>query len=40
MDKFSYLSNVNSAWLDSLYQQYLQDPASVETGWARFFEGF
>ena len=40
MDKFSYLSNVDSAWLDDLYQQYLKDPASVETGWARFFEGF
>ncbi|MEO8066560.1 MAG: 2-oxoglutarate dehydrogenase E1 component [Flavobacteriales bacterium] len=40
MDKYSYLSNVDSAWLDDLYQQYLNDPASVETGWARFFEGF
>ncbi len=40
MDKFSYLSNVGSAWLDDLYQQYLNDPGSVETGWARFFEGF
>ena len=40
MDKYSYLSNVDSAWLDDLYQQYQNDPASVETGWARFFEGF
>ncbi len=40
MDKYSYLSNVDSAWLDDLYQQYLKDPASVETGWARFFEGY
>jgi len=40
MDKYSYLSNVNSAWLDDLYQQYTKDPSSVETGWARFFEGF
>lgn len=40
MDKYSYLSNVDSVWLDDLYQQYQQDPASVETGWARFFEGF
>ena len=40
MDKYSYLSNVDSAWLDDLHQQYLKDPASVETGWARFFEGF
>ncbi len=40
MDKYSYLSNVDSVWLDDLYQQYQKDPASVETGWARFFEGF
>lgn len=40
MDKYSYLSNVDGAWLDDLYQQYLKDPATVETGWARFFEGF
>lgn len=40
MDKYSYLSNVDSDWLDDLYQQYQKDPASVDTGWARFFEGF
>ncbi len=40
MDTYSYLSNVDSAWLDDLYQQFQKDPASVETGWARFFEGF
>ncbi|MCB9182815.1 MAG: 2-oxoglutarate dehydrogenase E1 component [Flavobacteriales bacterium] len=40
MDQLSYLSNVDSAWLDDLYQQYRKDPSSVETGWARFFEGF
>jgi 2-oxoglutarate dehydrogenase E1 component len=40
MDKHSYLSNADGAALDSIYQQYLQDPASVDAGWARFFEGF
>ncbi len=40
MDKYSYLSNVDSAWLDDLYQQFQKDPASVDAGWARFFEGF
>jgi len=40
MDKNSYLSNADPAALDSIYQQYLQDPASVDPGWARFFEGF
>jgi len=40
MDKHSYLSNADGAALDSIYQQYLLDPASVDAGWARFFEGF
>lgn len=40
MDKFSYLSNADGAALDGIYQQYLKDPASVDAGWARFFEGF
>ncbi len=40
MDKHSYLSNADGDVLDSIYQQYLQDPSSVDAGWARFFEGF
>ncbi len=40
MDKHSYLSNADPAALDAIYQHYLQDPASVDPGWARFFEGF
>ncbi|MBL8003252.1 MAG: 2-oxoglutarate dehydrogenase E1 component [Flavobacteriales bacterium] len=40
MDKHSYLSNADPAALDAVYQQYLTDPASVDPGWARFFEGF
>ncbi len=40
MDKHSYLSNADPAALDAVYQQYLKDPASVDPGWARFFEGF
>ena len=40
MDKHSYLSNGDTAALDALYQQYLNDPSSVDAGWARFFEGF
>lgn len=40
MDKYSYLSNVDGAVVDDMYQQYLQDPDSVETGWQKFFEGF
>ena len=29
----------NAAFLDALYEQYLRDPASVEEGWRRYFEG-
>ena len=40
MDSLSYLSNADSAYIDSLYQSYQQDPNSVDFGWQKFFEGF
>ncbi len=40
MDSFSYLSNADSAYIDSLYQLYKEDPQSVDFGWQKFFEGF
>ena len=40
MKNLSYLNNANSAYIDSLYQLYKEDPASVEFGWQKFFEGF
>jgi 2-oxoglutarate dehydrogenase E1 component len=40
MDKYSYLSNATPEVIEELFKQYQQDPASVEIGWARFFEGF
>lgn len=40
MDKYSYLSNADGAWVEDLYKKYLSDPASVEFGWQKFFEGF
>jgi len=40
MDKLSYLSNANSAYIDSLYQSYKEDPDSIDFGWQKFFEGF
>jgi len=40
MDKFSFLSNADVSAVEKLYQNYLEDPSSVEEGWARFFEGF
>ena len=40
MDKFSYLSNADVSAVETLYQNYLNDPQSVDKGWAKFFEGF
>ena len=40
MDKFSYLSNADSGYVDSLYQAYLENNESVDFGWQKFFEGF
>lgn len=40
MDKFSYLGNADVSAVDALYQQYLDDPNSVEEGWYKFFAGF
>lgn len=40
MDKFSYLGNADVSAVDELYQQYLNNPESVEEGWHKFFAGF
>lgn len=40
MDKYSYLSNATPEAIDTLYQQYLSEPDSLEEGWKKFFEGF
>ncbi len=40
MDNLSYINNANAAYIDSLYNQYKQDPQSVDFGWKKFFEGF
>jgi 2-oxoglutarate dehydrogenase E1 component len=39
MDSFSYISNSDPSALDHLYQQYLQNPTSVDESWGKFFEG-
>jgi 2-oxoglutarate dehydrogenase E1 component len=39
MDPFTYLSNADPAVLDNLYQQYRNDPSSVDASWGKFFEG-
>lgn len=40
MDFQSYTGNTEISVLDDLYQQFLQDPASVGEQWRHFFEGF
>src|SRR3990172_11115210 len=35
----SSLASGNAAYLEYLYEQFLQDPASVSTDWRRYFEG-
>ncbi|CAN5458754.1 2-oxoglutarate dehydrogenase E1 component [soil metagenome] len=40
MDKFSYISNAHSHYLDELYNSYKENPDSVDLSWQKFFEGF
>ena len=40
MDRLNYINSGNAAFIDSLYEAYQQDPASVDFGWQKFFEGF
>lgn len=40
MDEFSYLGNGDVNAIEGLYEQYRQDPESVDEGWKRFFQGF
>jgi 2-oxoglutarate dehydrogenase E1 component len=36
----SYLANAHGQFIESLYQDYKTNPASVDRSWAKFFEGF
>lgn len=40
MNKLTYLNSSSTAYVESLYESYKQDPDSVEFGWQKFFEGF
>ena len=40
MDKYSYIANAHSTYIEELYQSYKQDPESVDITWQKFFEGF
>ena len=40
MDKFSFLGNSDTSQIEFLYQQFLENPDSIEEGWKKFFQGF
>ncbi|MFT6055536.1 MAG: 2-oxoglutarate dehydrogenase E1 component, partial [Roseivirga sp.] len=40
MDNYSYLSNADPKAIEALYQQFKNDPTSIDVGWKKFFEGF
>ena len=40
MDQFSFIANGDVAAIESLYQQYLENPDSVDKSWQFFFKGF
>ncbi len=40
MDKFSYISNAHTNYIEDLYSSYKTDPNSVDESWQKFFEGF
>ncbi len=40
MTDFSFIANAHPAYIDSLYEQYLANPETVEQSWRLFFKGF
>ncbi|HLT32932.1 MAG TPA: 2-oxoglutarate dehydrogenase E1 component [Aquaticitalea sp.] len=40
MDKYSFLNAAHTAYFADLYDQYLQNPDTVEPSWRAFFQGF
>ena len=40
MDKYSFLNAANTQFFADLYDQYLENPDSVEASWRAFFQGF
>jgi 2-oxoglutarate dehydrogenase E1 component len=40
MDRLNYINSGNAAYINSLFEAYQQDPASIDFGWQKFFEGF
>ncbi|KIC95730.1 2-oxoglutarate dehydrogenase E1 component [Flavihumibacter solisilvae] len=40
MKDFSYITNASPAFIESLYQDFVKDPNSIDPEFRRFFEGF
>jgi 2-oxoglutarate dehydrogenase E1 component len=40
MKDFSYITNSSPAYIESLYQDFVKDPESVDVEYRKFFEGF
>ncbi len=40
MDKYSYIGNADTSFIEELYQSYKKDPDSIDYSWKKFFEGF
>ena len=40
MDNFSFLNAAHSAYFADLYDQYLENPDSLEPSWRAFFQGY
>ena len=40
MKDFSYITNSHPSFIEGIYQQFLQDPNSIDTELKKFFEGF
>lgn len=40
MKDYSYITNSHPAFIESLYQDYVSDPSSVDPELKKFFEGF
>ncbi len=40
MNDFSFIANAHPNYISSMYEQYQQDPSSVEESWRAFFKGF
>ena len=40
MSDYSFIANAHPSFIDALYEQFKDDPNSVEEGWRTFFAGF